>query len=121
MNSNSFIYLEYIRRAIAELPGVTEKLCFDTPAWYVNKKIFARMKEGGETLAIHTTERDVWMEKDSKTFFITDHYLNYSYMLINLATVSPEDLKKLLFAAWYERAPKKLIKEYELNHWLKDK
>ena len=71
------------------------------------------MKEDGETLVMQTLERDKWMEADPRTFFITEHYRNYDYMLVALKTVSPEDLTKLLFTAWRNRAPAKLIQVYD--------
>ena len=115
MNIDSFIYLDAIRKHLVELPGITEKLCFGTPAFYVSDKLFARLKEDGKTLVIHTTEREKWMHATPGTFFITDHYKNYSYMLINLKTVIPPDLKKLLTRAWHNRASKRLIKEFDLS------
>jgi hypothetical protein len=111
MNIDSFVYLDTIRENLLALPGIAEKLCFGTPAFYVKDKLFARLKEDGQTLVIHTTERDKWMHMKPRTFFITDHYKNYSYMLINLKMVTSADLKKLLTRAWYNRAPKRLIKE----------
>ena len=36
-------------------------------------------------------------------------------MLINLEIVAPADLKNLLTEAWRNRAPKRLIKEFDLN------
>jgi hypothetical protein len=62
---------------------------------------------------VQTYEREKWLEADPATFFITDHYLNYDYMLVALKTVSPEDLTKLLIIAWCNRATNKLIQEYE--------
>lgn len=90
-----------------------EQILFDTPAFYVNKNIFARLKEDGENLVIHTVEREIWMDKDPKTFFITDHYIKYKYMLVNLDRVEPEDLKHLLFTAWKTRANKTTLKKLE--------
>lgn len=119
MDTDAFIYLEFLRKTLLPLPGVTEKLHFETPAFYVNKKIFARLKEDGETLVIHTTEREKWMDADGTTFFITDHYRHYDYMLVALKTVSPDDLKLLLLTAWRNRAPAKLRKEFETALFLK--
>ncbi|MEP6952036.1 MAG: MmcQ/YjbR family DNA-binding protein [Ginsengibacter sp.] len=115
MNIDTFIYLDTVRKDLLALPGITEKVCFGTPAFYVNDKLFARLKEDGKTLVIHTTEREKWIHSKPKTFFITDHYKSYSYMLINLKTVVPADLKELLTRGWYNRAPKRLIKEFDLN------
>ena len=113
MNTDPFIYLEFVRKTLMPLPGVTEKLSYGTPGFFVNKKIISRMKEDGQTLVVQTYEREKWMEADPGTFFITDHYLNYDYMLVSLKTVSPEDLTKLLTIAWCNRATNKLIAEYE--------
>jgi hypothetical protein len=106
-------YLEFIRKAVENLPGVTEKLCFETPAFYVGGKLFARLKEDGETLAIHTVDRDKWIKTDPETFFITDHYLNSKYMLITLGLVQPSVLEMLLTEAWRIRASKKLLRELD--------
>ena len=115
MHIDSFIYLDAIRKHTLALPGIFEQPCFGTPAFYVNGKLFARLKEDGRTLVIHTSEREKWMKAKPGTFFITDHYKNYSYMLINLEIVTPADLKKLLIEAWRNRAPKRLIKQLDLN------
>ncbi|TKC10075.1 hypothetical protein FA048_07660 [Pedobacter polaris] len=111
MTNKTLLALTFIRKVVFEFPGVTEQICFETPAFYVEKYIFARLKEDGENLVIHTLERDKWLEKDPNTFFITPHYLKYKYMLVNLDRVVPEVLSGLLFTAWKNRAPKKLLKQ----------
>lgn len=110
MKNKTLLALTFIRNIVLVLPGVTEKLLFETPAFYVGNHIFARLKEDEENLVIHTVERELWMDKDPKTFFITDHFLKYKYMLVNLDCVNPKDLEKLLVTAWKNRAPKKLLK-----------
>ena len=95
------------------LPGTTEGLSHGTPAFYVNKKILVRLWENGEVLVIHTDEREKWMQTDPDTFFITDHYRNYPYMLIRLDKVQPDVLKQLLTAAWLKKASKTLITKYK--------
>jgi hypothetical protein len=42
------------RRFSLSLPGVAEGICFGTPALYVRKKLLARLREDGETVAIKT-------------------------------------------------------------------
>lgn len=116
MEHKTILALTFVRNVIANLPGTHEKLCFDTPAFYVNNKIFARLKEDEENLVIYTEERDKWMRKDPQTFTITPHYLNYKYMLVNLDKVAPDDLKELLVIAWKQRVNKSLLKQYLANH-----
>ena len=114
--SDPFIYLQFIRQHMATLPGTTEGLSHGTPAFYVNKKILTRLWENGEVLVVRTEERDKWMQTDPETFFITDHYRNYPYVLLKLDRVHPEDLKRLLTDAWLSKASKSLVKEYKKNN-----
>lgn len=108
-----FVFMQFLRSLLLPLPGVTEGMHFEYPAFYVNNKIFTNVKLADELLAVYTEEREKWMERDPHTFFITLHYINYKYMVVRLETVSPDDLKTLLITAYKARATKKLIKEYE--------
>ncbi|MFC3563616.1 MmcQ/YjbR family DNA-binding protein [Pedobacter jamesrossensis] len=113
-NEATYQALEFIRQIVMALPSVTEKICFETPAFYVNKKIFARINEDCKNLVLYNEDRDFWMNKAPETYFITPHYKNYKYMLVSLDRVEPEELKQLLFEAWQKRAPKTLIKQMNL-------
>ena len=73
------------------------------------------MKEDGETLVVQSFEREKWMDADPDTFFITDHYRDYDYMLVSLKRVNPADLVSLLLTAWHYRATDKLIREFQAN------
>jgi hypothetical protein len=115
MSTDVFALLQFLRKTLLPLPGVTEKMLLEMPAFYVNNKIFTRIKEDGENLVIGTLERDKWMEADPETYYITDHYRNYDYMLVRLDRVQPDELTELLITAWRNRATKKLIKQYEDN------
>jgi hypothetical protein len=113
MEPTVFIFLQFMRKVLLPLPGVTEKMLFDTPAFYINKKTFARIKEDGETLVVHTIERDKWIQVNPDVYFITDHYLNYDYMLVCIDKADPAEVEQLLVQAWRNRATKKLITAYE--------
>ena|ERR1043165_8177929 len=102
-------YYEKVRAIVLNFPGVVASTSYGTPAFKVKDKMFARFKEDGKTLVVYTEERNKWMKQNPTTFFITDHYKNYSAMLIDLVTVKKKDLKELLFASWQIRAPKKLL------------
>ncbi len=115
MKQKTILALTFIRNVVAALPATSEKLYFDTPAFYVNKCLFARLKEDEEHLVIYTEEREQWMQKDPQIFIVTPHYINYKYMLVNLDRVAPEILKELLITAWKQRASKILLKQYLAN------
>lgn len=112
MQEKTILALAFIRNVVADLPEAEERLLFETPAFYAGKNIFARLKEDEENLVVYTEEREIWMQKDPETFHITPHYLKYKYMLVNLDTVAPTDLKELLITAWKQRTSKKLLKKY---------
>jgi len=112
MEINAFIYLEFIRKLLLALPGVTEGISHGTPGFYVQKKFLARLWENGEVLVVRTDERDKWIQTDPETFFFTDHYRNYPTVLVNLDRVEPAVLEQLLIEAWEGRASKSLLKNY---------
>lgn len=116
MKDKTILALTFIRNIVADLPGSEEKLYFDTPAFYTNKNIFARLKEDEENLVIYTEEREKWMELYPEIFTITPHYIKYKYMLVNLDGVDPKDLKSLLITAWKQRTSKTLLKKYLLTN-----
>ena len=42
-------------------------------------------------------------------FYITDHYLNYPWMLVRMSKVWPDELRDLLIGSWRRAAPKDLV------------
>ena len=79
------------------------------------EKSIACLLEDGDTLAVKVgyDERDYRMRDDSEAFFITGHYLGHAAVLICLSKVRTADLRETWTQAWRQRAPKRLIKEYE--------
>jgi len=106
---------EIIRDLARHLPDTEESTSYGTPALKVRGKLFARLKEDGETLVLRTDafERTHLMHEDPGTFFITDHYREYPWVLVRLDTVSKEQLRALLEGAWRRVAPKKLVASYD--------
>ncbi len=104
-----------VRQIALSFPGVEEGTSYGTPAFKVRRKFMLRLKEDGENIAIKIdfAARDVLMDSDPETFFITDHYRDYPAMLVSLARVRREDLQMLVEGAWRMGANKKLIEEYE--------
>ena len=111
----SFATYEKLQKAALLLPEAYEKECHRTPAFYVGKKLFVRLKEDGETIALYNSDRDEWMARNGDLFFITDHYKNHPMLLADLKRIASEDLKTLLQISWKLRAPKNLLKQYSSN------
>ncbi len=105
--------LDAVRRIALALPGVVEGTSYGTPAFRVQGKFLARLREDGETLAVRLDfeEREVLMRADPEKFFITDHYRNHPAVLVRLAAVDEDELAEVLESAWRARASRRLREE----------
>ena len=100
-----------LRADASRLPGVVEGTSYRTPALFFRKKLLARLKEDGESVAISVDffERDVLLEADPKAFFLTDHYRAYPWVLMRLAAVDHRAAIELLEDAWRRAAPARVV------------
>jgi hypothetical protein len=98
-----------------ELPDTVEGTSYGMPALKVRDKMFARLREDGETLVVWTDflEREALTQGDPETFFITPHYEDYPLVLIALEQVDAEELRELLTESWRQRAPKRVLRAYD--------
>jgi hypothetical protein len=109
------VTFEQVRLIALALPKVQEGTSYGTPAFKVAGKLFARKHQDGESLVVKIDpgDRAMRMRADPKAFFITDHYLNYPWILVRIASVDPGDLRDLLEDAWRLTAPQRLVAEYD--------
>ena len=100
-----------VRAIVLGLPGVEESTSYGTPAFRVGKKLFARFHQDGESLVVRADReaREALLAAKPKSFFLTDHYLNYPYVLVRLGSVSRSDLRDVLVQAWRQCAPARLV------------
>jgi hypothetical protein len=106
---------ETVRKIALALPGAVEGRSYGTPAFFVDKNLFVRFHQSGESVVImiHINEREALMKIDPETFYITNHYLKYPAMLVRLSTVQLDDLRKLVTESWRRSAPAKLVADYD--------
>lgn len=99
------------RALVAHLPDVEESTSYRTPALKVKGKLFARLREDGETLVVICgfEERDLRMRSKPDVFFNLPHYFGYPTVLIHLSKVSRRDLRDVLEVAWRRAAPKRVL------------
>ncbi len=93
---------ETVRELALSLPGSEEGTSYGTPAFKVRGKLFVRLhqSEGSLVVKIEQSERAMRMKADPEAFYITDHYVNYPWMLVRLAAIRKEDLHELLEDSW---------------------
>lgn len=113
---------EDVKRAVADLPEVTESTSYGTPAMKVRAKSFCRMwsEREHDRDGVHDTEvlvvfcdvdeKAVLIESSGGVLFSTPHYDGYGAMLIRLADVTLEDLTDYLEDSYRLRAPAPLRK-----------
>jgi hypothetical protein len=91
------------------LDGVEEGTSYRTPAFKVGGKLLARLREDGETLVVPVdlAARDMLLRSNPETFYITDHYAAYPYVLVRLPRVERGMLAALIEEAWRSVAPKR--------------
>jgi hypothetical protein len=97
-----------LRELASALPEVTYATSYGTPACKVRGKLFARLLEDGERVAIFTHERAALVAADPRTFTVPQHYVNYAMVVLALSTVDDQELRELLVESWLIRAPKRL-------------
>jgi hypothetical protein len=109
------ITFDTVRELVGHLPGVIEGTSYGTPAFKVGKTLFVRLHQDGEALVVRFDHdhRSMRMRADPETFFLTDHYLNFPWILVRLSTVDKGDLGDLLEEAWRLSAPKRLLSDLE--------
>src|SRR5438552_15768153 len=100
-----------VRQIAQTLPGAEESTSYRTPAFKVKKKLFARQHQDGESLviAVDFEVREEMMSAAPEKFYITDHYLNYPWMLVRMSKVRPDELRDLVIGSWRRAAPKHLV------------
>jgi hypothetical protein len=105
------VTFEDARQIALSLPAVEESTSYGTPAFKVKGKLILRFHQDGESLVVpmEFADREALMAEQPDTFYITDHYLNYPYILVRLSTVRADQLPDLLRQAWRRLAPKTLV------------
>jgi|SRR5665213_2072516 len=100
---------EAIRKMALALDNVEEARSYGTPAFKVGGAMIARLRDdiGALVVRMSIEDRRELMAEDPETYFITDHYLNYPYILVNMARVQPDAMRDLLRGASKSAAAEK--------------
>lgn len=109
------ITYDTVRRMALTLPNVKESTSYGTPALKVKGKLFVRWRneEDPDTIVLKMPfeQREGLMAEDAETYFITDHYRNYPWILVRLSKVHPDALRELLQIGYRSALDSKHTKE----------
>jgi hypothetical protein len=93
---------ESIRKMALAIENVEEGTSYGTPAFKVKGELLARLRDdiGALVVRMSIEDRQELMAADPETYFITDHYLEYPWILVRLSKVQPDAMRDLLKGAW---------------------
>jgi hypothetical protein len=95
------VKFEEVRKFALTLENVEEVRSYGTPGFKASGELFARLKEDGETLVVRMgfDARDEMIATAPEIYFVTDHYLNYKWILVRLPKIDLVALCDLLRGA----------------------
>lgn len=98
---------DFIRRLALKLPGVQEGSSYGTPALKVKGKLMVRLHDDRDKIVLRMPfdRRDELIAGDPKTYFITDHYREYPWVLVSLQEVHVDAVQGLLQLAYEAASP----------------
>jgi hypothetical protein len=100
------IDFDTVREIGLALPDVAEGTAYGSPALKVRGRMFACLaihrSAEPDSLAIRLSfdQREELIAEDPKTYYLTDHYVDYPVVLVRLSKVHRDALRELLSMAW---------------------
>jgi hypothetical protein len=104
-----------LREIALSFPGTTEEPSYGTPAFKVRKKLFVRLRDDYETIALKMpfADRDERIAMEPDIFYITEHYRTWPGVLVRLEAIDRARLAELIERAWLFTAPRRLLAAWE--------
>jgi hypothetical protein len=97
-------------------PGVEIETSYGTPALKVKGKFMARLRteaEGWLAIRCEFLERDMLLSAAPRVFHLTDHYVNYPMILVDLDVIGRDALEGIIENGWRMSASLKAIREFD--------
>src|ERR1700684_2405435 len=102
MKKTPQITYDTVRQMALALPNVVEGTSYGTPALKVKGQLIVRLREDLDSIVLKMPfdRREELMAGDPETYYITDHYREYEWVLVRLAKVNADALRDLLQIAY---------------------
>jgi len=108
------VTFDTVRKIGLALADVEESTAYGSPALKVRGDLLACIainksaEPGSLGVRIDFDQRDALLAEAPKTYYVTDHYVNYPMVLVRLSQIRMDELRDLLNAAWrFVTSPKK--------------
>jgi hypothetical protein len=95
-----------VRKIALAMPDVEESTTYGSPCVKVRGKLFAciavhRSAEPNTLVVrVESENRQAMIEDAPDVYYLTDHYVNYPFVLVRLNRIQPAALEELLRTAW---------------------
>ena len=98
-----------------DLPGVEETTSWGQPTLKAHGKnwVWWSPHEDAPVFKMPREEREMLIEADPETFFVTPHYQSHGLILVRPEKLDPEWAKANLIRVWRAQAPKRVLKAYD--------
>ena len=99
-------HFDAVRAIALSFPGVVEGTAYGSPAFCVGEKMFACLavhrSAEPDTLVVRMDfeQRDELIDAEPRTYYLTEHYVDYPCVLARLARVREDELRDLLLMGW---------------------
>lgn len=100
--SKGTVNFDTVRKIGLALPGVEESTAYGQPALKIHGKLLAcipanRSAEPGSLVGrVDLDDRADLLAADPDVYYVTDHYVGYTAVLVRLSRVNPDVLRDLL-------------------------
>ncbi len=98
-SADARVTFDTVRQISLSLEHAEAGTSYGTPAFKVRGELFVRLHQDLESTIVVRTDfeqRDELLAADGDTYFITDHYRNYPWVLVRLSRVHTDALRDLL-------------------------
>jgi hypothetical protein len=104
--SNMKSKFDSVREIALAIPGVQEGTAYGSPAFKVEGKMFACLavhrsaEPNSLVIRMDFDQRNDLIAAEPKTYYLTDHYVDYPCVLVRLARVRQDALRDLVLTGW---------------------
>lgn len=97
------------------LPGVEETTSYGQPTLKAHGKLWVWWSphEDAAVFKVAIEEREILVEAEPDTFFVTPHYRGHALVLVRPETLDLAWAKANLIRVWRAQAPKRVLEAYD--------
>lgn len=107
MKKKERVTYDTVRLLALRMPDVEEGTSYGTPALKIRGSLFVRLRPDLDSIVLRMPfdQREELMAAEPLTYYVTEHYRNYPWILVRLTSVSMDALPDLLRAGYRHAAP----------------